>query len=298
MKAQLNHLTCTVIDRDAATNEEKYKTVEFYGKTAAVLAKSLGNSQYLSGRFADVTLTQKTNPTTQAPVEGFLGSMQFSKDAAGNEIADSKDRRFKIQIDRMTFTTTNKEAKEYDVSKPVKRDKETGDVTNLEDGKVPGVKSILAALNEEGELFLHVEKTVINDNDVWMIADAKPLTGPTADQKANQPRYSITVTAMGENGIRIAGPEIKDSKDLQTFIKTDLGGKWNKLETSWDAPLPEGMTVGKMYYAVIEKARELQVPPSPEASIKDVAAGAPEGSSLADAAAAVKSKGQKQEVKA
>lgn len=296
MKAKLNHLTVTVVDREATNNEDKYKKVDLYGKTATAFLNSVKNSPYLSSRVADVELTAKSNPETGEVAKGFLGNIKYFDAADGTRIEDPKERRYKVDLDRITFTTENKEAKEYDVSKPVYRDRETGNVTNLEDGKVPGIKTILGAMNEDGELFLHVDKTTIDEKDVWVIAEAKPLNGPSAN--ADQPRYAITVTSPAEGQIRIAGPEIKDSEELKNYIKQDLGGKWNKTETAWDAPMPEGMTVGKMFYAVIDKAKEFGVKPSPEAGIKDVAAGAPEGASLKDAAAAVKPKGQKQEMKA
>ena len=298
MKAKLNHLTVTVIDREATSNEDKYKTVELYGKTAAVVLKALSTSQYLSTRVADVELTAKTNPTSGEVTKGYLGNVKFFDDAAGTRVEDSKERRYKIDLNRVTFTTSNKDGKEYDVSKPVYRNKETSEVTNLQDDKVPGLKTIIAAMNEESELFLHVEKTTIDNKDVFFIGEAKPLNDPSTSQNASQPRFSISVVAAGAGMMKISGPEIKDSEGLKEYIKADLGGKWNKSDKAWDAPLPEGMSVGKMFYQVIEKARELGVQPSPEASIKDVAQSAKAGASLADAAAAVTQTGASQNMKA
>lgn len=299
MKAKLNHVTVTVVDREATNNEDKFKKVDLYGKSASAYLNSVKNSPFLSGRVADVELTAKSNPETGELAVGHLGNIKFFDAADGTRIDDPKERRYKVNLDRITFTTENKEAKEYDVSKPVYRDRETGNVTNLEDGKVPGLKTILAAMNEDGELFLHVNKTEIDKKDVWVIADAKPLTGPSTEQKADQPKYSITVTPGAEGMVSIAGPEIKDSKELQAYLKEDLGAKWDTKNKAWNAPLPEGTTVGKLFYAVIEKARELQVTPSPEASMKEMAANAPEGASLADAAASVgKQKAAQQKMKA
>ena len=295
-KAKIDHISVTIVDKEATTNEEKYKKADLYGKSATALLNAVKNSPYLSTRVADVDLTQKSNPASGETAKGYLANVKFFDAADGTRVDEAKDRRYKVDLDKITLATTNKEGKEYTVSKPVYRDRETGTVTNLEDGKVPGVKTILGALNEDQELFVSVDKADIEGKDVWVITDAKPWTAPTASQKADQPRYAITV-ALSEDGnnpkkghVLIAGPEIKDSEELKNYIKNDLGGKWNKDDKAWEAPLPEGMTAAKMFYNVIDKARELGVKPSPEAAMKDIAAGAPAGSTLKDAANAMTQK--------
>jgi len=299
-RSKVDYLTVTVVDRQAETNEEKFKTVELHGKAALQAIKALKGSQYLSGRVANVLMEQKINPETKAPTEGLTGVLHFMDDAAGNKVEVSKERRYKVDINRITFETENQGGKAYTVSKPVNRDKE-GNVTNLVDadnghGKIIGVKSILDALNDEGECFLFVEKTKIGEKDTWVIKDANQLTGASADQRADQPKYSITVTAATAGMVNIAGPEIKDSEDLKNYIKTDLGGKWDAKGKVWNAPLPEGMSAGKLFYQVIDKARELGVTPAP--SMNDIAKNAPAGASLADAAAAVSQKSPSQSMNA
>lgn len=300
-KATLGHLEVTVVDTQATDVSEKYQKVELYGKTALAALKAFSSSQFLSGRVANVTAVAKVNPTTQEPVEGYLGGFDFKEDAAGNKIEDQKERRYIMNIDRLTFKTTNADEKEYEVSKPVKRDAE-GNVTNLKDietehGKTIGVKSIIDAMDAEGGVFLVVDKTKISDRDVWMIKDAKQLNAPEAEQSAPKPKYAITVEANEDGTMKIAGPEIKDSETLKTFIKEDLGGKWNAKEKAWTAPMPEGKSIGQSFYMVINKAQELGVTPSTALDIKDIAGNAPAGSSLQDAAAAVGTKGQQQEMK-
>lgn len=297
-QANLDHVRITVVDRTATGNEEKYKQADLYGKSAEAFLNSVKNSPYLSGQVADVVLTPKTNQETGEDVKGNLATIKFFDDAEGNRVDDPKARRYKVQLDRLTFKTTNQSGAEYKVSKPVYRDKE-GNVTNLENGKTPGLKSIFSAMNAEHQLFLHVEKMTIDEKDTWVITDAKPLREPSASQE-RQEKYSLTVTSPEEGKIRIAGPEIKGSEELKSYIKNELGGKWNTKEKAWDAVMPEGMTQGKMYYAVIEKAKELGVKPvSPEAAMSDIASSAPKGGSLEEAAASVsKTKSAKQEMKA
>jgi len=283
MKSNLHSLAVTVFDR-LAPEGEKFKQVDLYGKAALSATKVFGSSKFLSGNVADVMIDQKINPETKEPAEGFIGAIRYTQDAEGAEIAE-KDRRYSVRIDSLTFKTETKEKAEYKVSKPVKR---TGDgtVTNLQDienshGKTIGIKSILDAMNENGECFLVVEKTKIQDRDTWFIKDAAKLQDPAAD-KGEKARYSITVTSPEAGRILIAGAEIKDSEPLKEYIKNDLGGKWNSKEKGWDAALPEGMTAGKMFYQVIEKARELHVQPA-ESSVKGMAENAPEGGSVKDA---------------
>lgn len=176
-KAKVDHITITVVDREATTNEEKFKQAELYGKSAAAFLNSVKNSPYLSSRVADVELMAKANPETGETVKGHLANIKFFDAADGTRIEDPKERRFKVDLDRITFKTSNKEQKEYTVNKPVNRDRETGNVTNLEDRQgTPGLKTILAALNEENELYISVDKKEIDGRDVWMIADAKPLS--------------------------------------------------------------------------------------------------------------------------
>lgn len=283
MKSKLHSLTVTVFDREAPEGE-KFKPIDLYGKAALSATKVFGSSKFLSGNVADVMIDQKINPETKAPAEGFMGAIRYTQDANGAEIAD-KDRRYSVRIDSLTFKTETKEKAEYKVSKPVKRS-EDGTVTNLQDienshGKTIGIKSILDAMDENGECFLVVEKTKINGRDTWFIKDAAKLQDMTAG-KEEKARYSITVTSPEAGRILIAGAEIKDSEPLKGYIKDELGGKWNSKEKGWDASLPEGMTTGKMFYQVIEKARELGVQPS-EPSVKGMAADAPEGGSVKDA---------------
>lgn len=283
MKSNLHALHVTVFDRQAPEGE-KFKPIDLYGKAALSAAKVFGSSKFLSGNVADVMIDQKINPKTNEPAEGFVGAIRYTQDANGAEIAE-KDRRYSVKIESLTFKTETKEKAEYKVSKPVKRS-EDGTVTNLLDienshGKTIGIKSILDAMDEKGECFLVVEKTKINNRDTWFIKDAAKLQDPSAE-KEEKARYSITVTSPEAGRILIAGAEIKDSEPLKEYIKNELGGKWNSKEKGWDAALPEGMTTGKMFYQVIDKARELGVQAS-EPSVKGMAENAPEGGSVKDA---------------
>jgi hypothetical protein len=305
-KSSLKKVRVNVYNRSPEEGEEQNQTVELYGKAALSAVKVFGNSKYLSGNVADVMIDQKANPETGELVDGFIGAIRYTQDASGSEIAD-KDRKYAVRIEALTFKTTNQEQKEYEVTKPVKRDGK-GNVTNLDDvsnshGKTIGIKSVLQALNEAGECYLIVDKTVIQDHDTWYIKDASKLREPAAQQNADQaekPRFNITVTANEKDPskIMIAGPEIKDSEPMESYIKNDLGGKWNSQEKAWEANLPEGLTVGKMFYAVIDKARDLGVKPV-EQSIGDMAAQAPEGGSVKDALHKLNTPEQKgQELKA